>query len=398
MLVRSGIFLLHEGLPKTIFDSQVVSHVKDMQRYGIEMEVWSYALSDSHYKNSVGKLSELRRDGSNVRLFRGVWKFLPFSEIINSALFAFHLNKYSTHPEFIHCRTEYSASVAGFLKLIRQFRLVWDVRGDSESEFLYKKAEGFIVKSVRWAYLPFIRFRLFWAAQKADVAIFVSEALENLIRKRWHTYKSVIIPCLADQNRFFFDPIVRRQTRERLGIQDTDVTLIYSGSMAPWQCFPETVSLIKNCLDRHSGWRAIILTPESVDFSPVLRVLPKERAHIVHASFDEVNQYLNAADFAFFLRKPNPINFVASPVKFAEYCLTGLPIVMTGAVEQSSRLAQENGNYIAYDFENKLAFPKPFSSLERSQVVDKYKKILSRQHNSNKYLDVYGLQVSCLVS
>jgi hypothetical protein len=46
----------------------------------------------------------------------------------------------------------------------------------------------------------------------------------------------------------------------------------------------------------------------------------------------EINDFLSAADFGFILRERNKISRVAFPTKFAEYCLTGLPVIIGDAV------------------------------------------------------------------
>ena len=70
----------------------------------------------------------------------------------------------------------------------------------------------------------------------------------------------------------------------------------------------------------------------------------------------EFNDFLNAADFGFILRERNKINRVACPTKFAEYCLTGLPVIIGDAVPDCTSLADLWGNRV---------LPEPTAILRR---------------------------------
>ena len=387
---EKGVFLLYEGLPRTIIESQVIAHVRAMREEGVDIEVWSYCVTEESYVTAQEMLKKLNNQNIPIKVFRGFRPALPFSEVLNALLLKHHLTKKKSNPSFIRCRTEYSASVAGFLKLVGNFRLVWDCRGDSKEEFfLTKKQWKGIKRWLSFVKLYTIRMRLFWASKQADKAIFVSESLKKLHAKRTHSYRSSVIPCVADSTYFYFDSTLRANMRKHLCFTPSDKIVIYSGSLAIWQCFEETVYLIKKLINDNSTFKGILLTPDIDEAQRFLWDCPRERLFRISASLTEVNAYLNAADFGFLLRRPSPINYVASPVKFAEYCLTGLPIIMTSAIEQSYQLGNQFGNAITYEFEQDLELPKPFTDAERYQAAERAKRVLSHEAVSDKYLEIY---------
>jgi len=390
MIREKGIFLLHAGLPKTIIESQVIAHVRAMRKAGVDIEVWSYAVTKESFSSAQEMLKRLGYYNIPIKVFRGFRPAFPLSELLNALLLNYHLNKENFRPTFIHCRTEYSASVAGFLKRRKYFRLIWDCRGNSESEFLPTRRQWRSVKRMfSFLKLYSIRLRLFWASKQADEAIFVSDSLKRLYAKGAHNYRSKVIPSVASTEYFYFNSTVRANTRKKLPFDSSDKVFIYSGSLTSWQCFSETIDLIKKFIKQDSDFKAIILTPNVSKAKQFLQDCPSKEFVCLSVTLTEVNAYLNAADFAFLLRRPGPINRVASPTKFAEYCLVGLPVIMTNAVEQAYRLGTQFGNAITYEFGQELELPEPFTDTERYQIAERTKRILSREAVLGEYLQIY---------
>ena len=94
---------------------------------------------------------------------------------------------------------------------------------------------------------------------------------------------------------------------------------------------------------------------------------------MIEAAYHEVNSYLNAADAGFLLREQNPLNEVASPTKFAEYCLTGLPVIMQNTVKDAFEMARSLGNLIELtDFGHASADRRIQSNLSRKKSPHAY--------------------------
>jgi hypothetical protein len=90
--------------------------------------------------------------------------------------------------------------------------------------------------------------------------------------------------------------------------------------------------------------RALIISRENGHFKRLVEDSLLDKFRFVSAEFDTVNEYLNAADFAVLLRKAHYVNRVASPVKFAEYSMAGLNVIITPAVAQVVEYGSLIGN------------------------------------------------------
>lgn len=386
----NGIFLLFEGLPPTIIESQVLSHASCMRRLGLKFDVWAFATNKRAYSEATAVLESYKNYGIDIKVFRGFRPAIPLSEMLNAILMFVYLRRYNQKPDFIHCRTEYAAAVAGFLKLIKKFRLIWDSRGDTLSEFfLARRKWGSVKRCFSFWKLLSIKFRLYWASRQADKTIFVSKALSELHGKGLATDDFEIIPCVAEPDFFYYCPTLRSKTREKLNILETEKVLIYVGSLAPWQCFDQVVELITSLIRTDSSYRAIIITTSVQEVGKHFEGLPANKVLIESARLAAVNAFLNAADYAIFLRRQDPINFVASPVKFAEYCLSGLPIVMTDAVNQAHQVAATLGNSIPFEFGAIPRMPEIMCNESRIALSEAASQLLTRDVYEKKFLGLY---------
>lgn len=341
-----GIFLLYGGLPQTVMESQVFAHVQAMQKLGIYMEVWTFTLTAQSFSHAQREQSRLKEEyGVALRVFKGFRPGFPFSPWLNAGLLIFLMLRNQMAPVFIHARTDYAAVVASIVKIFIPIRVIWDARGDTLSEYIE------IVKNMS---LPFrvlvplkswqIKRRLIRAAQQSDAAIFVSEQLLKLQGKEMPIDRTIIVPCLADENLFYYSDTLRVATRKELGYVDSDIVMIYVGSTAPWQCVSETVDLMEEAMRCNPFVKVLIITEDKNKFESLFASEVFDRVLIKTVTLKKVNSFLNAADFGIMLRESNSLNFVASPVKFAEYSLTGLTVVTTNAVDQVNTFGGLFGN------------------------------------------------------
>ena len=100
---------------------------------------------------------------------------------------------------------------------------------------------------------------------------------------------------------------------------------------------------------------------------------------------NEVNDYLNAADYAMMIRKKDLTNKTASPTKFSEYCLAGLNVITNSSVIDFYRFKNKVNNIIDLkDFNVKM--PR---SEKRRIIASFYKLNLSKESFIDKLKALY---------
>lgn len=388
----TGIFLLYEGLPPTIIESQVIAHVQSMKDVGIEIEVWAFAVTPKAFVSAKSALETLRSAYPSIviRLFRGIKPALPFSEMFNAYLLMWHMWRLRARPTFVRARTEHATMIAAIAKRIMKYRLIWDARGDAISEFM-ETSRHFprYLKYLAPLKIRAMKKRIKMAQRHSDQAIFVSDALRNLQRGSLPTDRTLIMPCLADEKLFYFDPKLREKGRKELEYKDNDIVIIYVGSTAIWQCVPETVSLMEQAMRANASCKALIVTPSPEAFEHLFSDEFRHRVTIKSGKLSDMNRFLNVADIGVLLRKPDPINWVASPVKFAEYSLAGLTVVTSEAVDQVNKFCQTIGNKVTAREIINQGLEKVIKKHYRTVVAMKAKETVGSMAYTDKIRKLY---------
>ena len=361
-----------------------------MRDAGVAMEIWSFAVTRPAYDIACQTMPRLNQYGVRIRLFRGFKPAWPLSELVNAALLRWWLWRMHFRPAFIHARTEYSTAVAAWLKPLMSFRLIWDARGDALSEFrLTSRSWPAWKRLFAPLKLHAIRRRLARAAKYADRSIFVSEALRRLQGDKLPKERTLVVPCVADDTLFHFSPELRAEMRRRLGYSENHRVLIYVGSTAIWQCVPQTVELMQTCLRSEVNCRVLIITSERDAFRRLFDSDVMDRVFITSDILQNINGYLNAADFGFLLREQSPINYVASPVKHAEYCLAGLSVVATDSIAQVESIGKKLKNRVDPTWLERQIESSEILCSDREDLSEKARGLLARRIFQNQLRSMY---------
>lgn len=385
---KKALFVLHEGIGSTIFNSQVLEHVKGMRELGIEFDILAYDTLKKTWQLSNNNLKKIKKNNPNVSIIlkKGKNIYYPFSLIYNFLILLIFLinnkNKYS----FIHARADYTTFLCIISKPFHQLPVFWDCRGDSVSELRDSLSrKNSLVKILGVIFLvSFDRFANFVNCKLCNGAIFVSQALFNLFKSKLITKNYQIIPCPVSEKLFYFDLDLRTKMRNQLNIQENNVVYLYSGSMVAYQSLSEQYKLY-NLLLKKCNNIIIVATSEPQIARDFFKDLSSERLIITSLGFNEMNSYYNLADFAFLIRDEKQLNFVASPTKFGEYCLTGLPVIMNDTVNQAVIFAKNLGNYVS----SSCIIDICFSNNLRYEISSLSKDIYSREVLNSKYIFLY---------
>ncbi len=378
-----GVFILFEGLPPTVIDSQVLAHVRlARERLNIDLAIVAVACSGAIFEASQARLERARTAaGGEVHLVRGLRPALPGSMLANRFLLGRALDRLGAFS-FLHARTDYAAAVAGPWGRRRGLPTLWDCRGDSAAEL--RERFGSRASLLRCYRLRLSQTELRLAGQTSAAACFVTPQLRDLMEEFTVGQPSWVIPCLAPETEFFFDPELRARVRAELSITADEVAYVYSGALNAYQRFDETVAMFRAAVARGQKARLIVLTPEIGRAQRLCSDLRLDDIIFRSVPYAEVNGYLNAADFGMLLRDSTPVNAVAFPTKFAEYAMTGLRVIMKAAPPACVTVARELGNYIALG-----ARAEPWSTAERERRADLAARQLGRAAAMATYSEIY---------
>ena len=236
--------------------------------------------------------------------------------------------------------------------------------------------------------------------QKSDGVICVSNALKKYYFESFHLKRDstdyLVIPGAASANLFYVDEDLRGKTRESLRFLNDEIVIVYSGALnQKWEIPDDVFAFLLRLKTSNEKYRFLILTPDQKlahDFA--LKYGLENVTTILNASFQDVNRYLNASDIALLLREDTPMNNVASPTKFAEYLLCGLPTIISKGVYDFADIVHSTGFGIVLDDyqhvgDKELTEIPKLRSLDRADVANWASKNLSKENFVEQYISFF---------
>lgn len=385
-----ALFITHEGFGNSIFRSQVIEHCESMMENGFEFDVLTYETFAKSFARSHRNLNEYFKAGRvNILLKKALNIYIPGSSIINLMTLAWDIRRISKKNQykFIHARADYTAFLCVLLKPFHKLPVVWDCRGDSVDELKYATEKfSFTMRTLLSVLLLPKQIIYRWVSGRfSDACVCVSSALRELLSAINPKLSIAVIPCPVPINKFYFSAEQRRKTRSAFGVNDNEVLFIYSGSMTGYQAIVEFIWYYKKLLELPNS-RLIIATVDMDKARDIFRDLLSDRIIITSVQYDEMVGLYCASDYALMARLSRPLNYVASPTKFGEYCLTGLTVIHNDSIKQVSEFSKILGNGLCLDF---LPSDKPNLGL-RSEVANAAKKIFGRDYLNLAYLEIYS--------
>lgn len=388
----SIVLVTLESLDGSVMSSQVLERSRQLRARGLVVHVislcmtrksWFASLRIASVENSCsGQLSTIAAPA--------VRSIIPGSIAANAIMVLVLIICFAPGAQLIHARADSAAATSTLAARVLRLPLLWDIRGDSLAEVAATTRKGSTFGSILQSFRAAAarQFRSL-ALQSADAAVVVSSALRDRVLASRTSTPSTVIPCGAPANLFFFDNSIRQKTRRRLGILDHEVVLAFSGSMAPWQCVEETLHLMSQAVTAAPSTRCLIISPDARKILALAEKNLLPRIISVTCDFCEVPQYLHAADFGFVIRAPSRVNDVASPIKFAEYSLSGLKVITTNAVLQIAELGSLFQNVIdADDLVSSVVRGVPPQS-DRLRTAAAAATLLSQEAQSQTYVATY---------
>jgi len=390
----NGIFILMEGIDSTIFTSQVSRHVKEMRDRGIDMQILALEPNRKNMKRSSDNLERISETDPNtkIHLHPCVNTFLPFSIVINAIILLYHFSRLNGRCQFkfVHARADYCSLLCLSIRAIYRIPVLWDCRGDSVAEVNDLMNRRLPRRLKYFSYYFVIRQRILVEICRRFFkhSLYVSSSLQK--ERSLHSIgNETVIPCLVSDQLFFQSDSLRKNVRDTLGFKDSDIVVLYAGGLAAYQGLSRILSYFKSHQDLPRS-KILVVTPDADRARDYFALDVEDKLVVISASFEDMNGIYNAADIGILLREPSAINKVASPTKFGEYCMTGLPVVSNDTIDQVQECSKAFGNF------------HPESSTEivsltceqRRCVSKKAKEFFGRNLRNSDYLLMYTSMIA----
>jgi len=217
----------------------------------------------------------------------------------------------------------------------RDLRVVADVHGATTAEYLYEReVVGYddFARDLESQERRMMR--------EASWLIFVSDAMRRFYENHFGMSFSQfsIIPC-ATESDFAPDASRRQQLRIEHGLNDR-LVVCYVGACESYQLPDEMCRLFQSLRAKFPQAFFLIFSHHREAFLKHLAAhgIEPEHSRVLSVKHDEIFDLLQMADLGLLLRDESIVNRVASPTKFAEYCLCGVPVLAADGIGDVSEL------------------------------------------------------------
>ncbi len=204
------------------------------------------------------------------------------------------------------------------------------------------------------------------AARFASVVASGTRFMQERVKKIWNSPAEFVqIATVANDQKFVFDPELRKEVRADLGLSSDRSVLFYPGKFEGLYYGDETAWMFVWLLRENPELFFLIVTPhddEEVHARFDRAGVPREAYAIRHSDYADIHRYFFAADFAVIAVPPGPSKKFISNIKVGEYLCSGLPYLITRGVSEDYLFAEENDVGVVVDdfteVEIKEAWPK----------------------------------------
>ncbi|WMN12181.1 glycosyltransferase [Marivirga salinae] len=250
----------------------------------------------------------------------------------------------------------------------------------------YMKAAG-EWKSYGLKYL----FQKYWEKQQKKYSKAIITVAENyrsrLIVEGILKDKIFVVPCAVDQNIFFKDKNLGEEMKLKLKIPYEATVGVYAGKFGGLYLKQEAFQIFKEAFNQIKDFHLLLLTnTDSSWLNEMIQQyrLPSNRIHFKFVPYNEVNNYLNIADFAFALYKSNHVSQFLSPVKIGEYWACGLPVLITPNLGDEMHWIEEEELGFIKEKKDSNYFKK-FTDFSVSNIINKGKSLRGMAKVSQVY-------------
>lgn len=187
--------------------------------------------------------------------------------------------------------------------------------------------------------------------------------------KGWKVGAAVFkIPSVVNEQKFTFSYEDRITIRRNYKIGIDKIVIYYPGKFGGLYFKQETIDAFEVLLKKDDRFHALVVTPN--DFSEIEkyfleRGIPKERFTITRSTFEDIQKYNSAADFAIIAVPPGPSKKFVSNIKVGEYLCSGLPYLICRGVSEDDEYAEKFNVGVVIDNFSKPLIGKAYDSIIR---------------------------------
>ena len=335
----------------SVFVTQIADWVNMFVANGLPYKYYQMYTVQNYFKKTW-KAEQIKKIKSILPCFQGAFVSFPSHGLLaalNARIIYRNIKKEIKGFEQV---VIFSRALNGFeIPYLRKLipvpvKFVYDARGCSYEEHKYSILKNQQFDKKHFDLLSHINLVETLTVRKTDKVFAVSNVLIKYLSHNsgMPKEKFFLYPCLSDGSKFFYDKEIRTEIRKELGFETNHRVFLYAGGLKnAYHVSSETLVFMNEVAATDENARFLLLSKDMLGEEEIMLQYPNLHGKIVMSSVpnNEMYKYLNAADYGLLFRENVPMNNVASPSKFAEHVLCGLPTIISDGVGDYSELCEK---------------------------------------------------------
>ncbi|MCK5611940.1 hypothetical protein KAR91_59270 [Candidatus Pacearchaeota archaeon] len=348
------IILASPDISRGVYESHVISLIENIKNnYDLKFGIISFGKTHlsldetTVLNNRIDKLKNLAGE-KNILFLEGrsILKMNKLTKNVQK-----FIDNYKDENLIIFCQNYYMGFIGCLIKRhMTNIHVHIDFKGVVPEEHLMYGESNIFINVMSYVGAKIFERNIFkYGDSFSAVSYNFKKYFENKYRIGSRPF--IVLPSSVDTDKFFFENARRKTYRKKLGYEDSDIVIIYSGSLKKWQQ-PEVIFKFFLEASKQVSYKFLILTFDTDKANRLLYkyTIPKENITILAVSPLDVTNYLNASDICLLIRKDDIVNNVASPTKFGEYLVTKNKIIISkGVGDFSTLIAKSNYGVCIYN-------------------------------------------------
>lgn len=192
--------------------------------------------------------------------------------------------------------------------------------------------------------------------------------------KEWGTPAKVYkLPSCVDETKIYFRPEGRERIRAKYDIPTDKQVILYLGKFGGIYYDREIAVLFRVFHKLNPDLFFLIVSPDAPALIAGLMQaegLPETSYTITRSPYEQVQEYISAADFGVVAVPSQPSQKFRSPIKVGEYLCCGLPYLVCAGVSEDDLVAEKYGVGVVVN---------GFSEAEATRVYPQMEQLLNRE-------------------
>ena len=174
-----------------------------------------------------------------------------------------------------------------------------------------------------------------------------------------------------DEEFFKIDLDLRVAFRKKLQLKDTQLLLVYGGSLGPQYGWEIMLKIFEALLEGRPDSRFLVLTGNPDYLKDKIPRSVIQNIIIHQCPYRDIPAWLNAADVALAIRKPMPSMQGVAPIKLGEYLMMGLPTIASKGIGDTEEVLKGQPFVYLFNHQNQKEAENVMNWVNQCDLTDK---------------------------